>query len=211
MKQLKSYSPLEEKINIWSHLFGVVISLFWLIAFIYKGISIDNTIYLISCTIYGAAALNLFTASTLYHSEKNLSKRKRLQVFDHISIYLLIAGGYTPLSLIAIGGVWGWSIFGVAWGVGVTGIILKLFFTGRYSLISTISYVAMGWIMIAAVKPLLNNLSTDAIIWLAIGGISYTVGAALYSIKKVPYNHAIFHIFVVGGYISHSICIYYYL
>ncbi len=153
----------------------------------------------------------LFSASTLYHSSKKPEKRKKLKVFDHVANYFLIAGTYTPFTLLGLQGTWGWSMFGVAWGIGIAGMILKLFFTGKFNILSMLIYIAMGWIIVVAIKPVLNTFSSETQFWLATGGVFYTVGAVLYSIKKIPFNHAIFHVSVLGGALSHFIGVYYYL
>jgi hemolysin III len=149
----------------------------------------------------------LYLASTLYHNSKVPEKRKKLKVFDHASIYVLIAGSYTPFSLLVLRGAWGWSVFGVVWGIAVAGIILKLFFTGRFNIVSTISYILMGWVVVVAIKPLIANFETEGLLLLLAGGVFYTVGAVLYSIKRIPYNHAIFHFFVLFGSLAHYLAI----
>ena len=137
--------------------------------------------------------------------------RSRLRINDHASIYVLIAGTYTPFVLVTLNGPLGWTIFGLSWGMALTGIILKIFFTGKYNLISTLMYVFMGWIIIFAIKPLINNLSNEGIVWLFNGGIAYTIGAVLYGIKRLKFNHAIFHIFVLMGSFSHFVSVYFYV
>lgn len=208
---IKTYSPIEERLNIWSHFVGVILGILGLVLLLGKGINLNSIIHIASYVIYGLSMVVLFLASTLYHSATETSKRMKLKIFDHVAIYFLIAGSYTPFTLIGLKGVWGWSIFGVAWGIGIIGMVLKLFFTGRFNFLSTLSYVLMGWVVVIAIKPLMNSLSSDALFWLAMGGVFYTVGAVLYSIKKIPYNHAIFHFFVLGGCISHFIGIYLYV
>jgi hemolysin III len=126
----------------------------------------------------------LYGASTLYHSAKKPVLRNKLNIIDHVSIYVLIAGTYTPFTLVTLKGTIGWVIFGISWGLAITGIILKLFFTGKYNLMSTIMYVLMGWVIVFAIKPLINNLPLAGLLWLVAGGISYTIGAILYGIKK---------------------------
>jgi len=126
-------------------------------------------------------------------------------------IYVLIAGTYTPITLITMGGATGWAMFGVAWGMAFTGIIVKLFFTGRFHLVSTLMYVFMGWIMVFAIEPLIDNLPTNGLIWLFSGGIAYTVGAVLYAIKGIKFSHAIFHIFVLIGSACHFVTVYFYV
>ncbi|MGE4289772.1 MAG: hemolysin III family protein [Salinivirgaceae bacterium] len=197
------YTHTEEQINIWSHFAGIILSLVGMVILLIKGINLQSTLHIVSYAIYGTSMLVLFSASTLYHSAKNPEKRKKLNIFDHAAIYFLIAGTYTPFTLLGLQGAWGWSIFGVAWGIGLAGIILKLFFTGRFNLLSTISYVAMGWIIVFALKPLIERFPFEGLMWLAAGGVFYTIGAVLYMFKKIPYNHAIFHFFVLAGAIAH--------
>ncbi|RLD75234.1 MAG: hemolysin D, partial [Bacteroidetes bacterium] len=134
-----------------------------------------------------------------------------LNIFDHSAIYVLIAGTYTPFTLLVLKGWVGWTIFGVSWGLALTGIVLKLFFTGKYDTISTIAYVLMGWLIIFAIKPLVNEMPFSGLMWLLAGGVFYTVGAILYSIKKLKYNHAIFHIFVLLGSFSHFMAVFFYI
>jgi len=134
-----------------------------------------------------------------------------LKIFDHASIYVLIAGSYTPFTLVTLNGTTGWVIFSIAWGSALIGIILKLFFTGKYSIVSTIMYVVMGWIIVFAIKPLIQHLPTYGLYWLVGGGIAYTIGAILYSIKRIKFNHALFHILVLIGSFCHFISIYFYV
>ena len=173
--------------------------------------SYGNAWHIASAAIFGASLITLYAASTAYHSATKAELRARLRIIDHATIYILIAGTYTPFTLITLNGTVGWMIFAFSWGMAISGIILKLFFTGRFNLVSTLMYVFMGWIIIFAVKPLIANLSTEGLIWLVAGGLSYTIGAIIYSIKKVPFNHAIFHLFVLGGSICHFVAVYFYV
>ena len=167
--------------------------------------------HIVSFSIFGASLIILFAASTIYHSSKKPELRSRLRIIDHASIYILIAGTYTPFALITLHGTIGWAIFGTTWGLALIGIILKLFFTGKYSIISTITYVLMGWIIVFAIKPLIHNLPLSGLIWLLAGGILYTIGAILYSLKKLKFNHAIFHIFVLFGAFCHFVAVFFYV
>ncbi len=153
----------------------------------------------------------LYAASTFYHSAKKPELRIRLRIIDHASIYVLIAGTYTPFTLATLHGTIGWVIFGISWGLALSGIILKLFFTGKYNLISTIMYVLMGWVIVFAIKPLINNLSSEGLFWLFAGGMSYIMGAIIYSTKKLKFNHAIFHIFVLMGSFCHFMSVFFYV
>jgi hemolysin III len=153
----------------------------------------------------------LYLASTLFHSAKRQKIRNRLNVFDHASIFLLIAGTYTPFLLVTLNGPWGWSLFGVVWGIALTGIVLKLFFTGQKQVISTIGYVLLGWVIIIATKPLIENIETAGLWWLLAGGITYSSGAIFYLIRKLPFNHAIFHLFVLAGSACHFVAVFWYV
>ena len=137
--------------------------------------------------------------------------RKRLKIFDHAAIYVLIAGTYTPFTLITLNGTIGWVIFGVSWGMALIGIILKFFFTGKYKSISTLMYILMGWMIVFAIKPLIDSLALEGLNWLIAGGVSYTIGAVLYSIEKIKFNHAIFHIIVLIGSFCHFISVFFYV
>jgi len=205
------YPPLEEKFNIYSHAFGLLISLIALVLLVVRASLYGNVWHIVSFSIYGSSLILLYAASTIYHSSKKPKLRLRLQIFDHAAIYVLIAGTYTPFTLVTLNGTTGWIMFGVTWLFALTGIILKLFFIGRYNNLSTIMYVFMGWIVVFAIKPLIHNLPFEGLMWLFTGGISYTVGAVLYSIKKMPYNHAIFHVFVLIGSICHFVAVYFYV
>ena len=211
MNSLKFYSPLEEKTNIISHAIGLVLSIIALVLMVIRASQYGNVWHIVSVSIFGASLIALYAASTFYHSAKEPSLRSRLRILDHATIYVLIAGTYTPLTLITLNSTTGWVIFGAAWGMALTGIILKLFFTGRFNLLSTLMYVFMGWIIIFAIKPLINSLSTEGLFWLFAGGVAYTTGAILYSIKKIKFNHAIFHLFVLLGSSCHFISVYCYV
>ncbi len=204
---VKTYSPREEKLNVISHFTGLLLSIIGSIVLIIKGISSGTGLSIVSYIVYGTSMILLYLASTLYHNSKEAEKRRKLKVFDHASIYVLIAGTYTPFSLLVLKGAWGWSVFGVVWGIALAGIILKLFFTGRFNIVSTISYILMGWVVVVAIKPLIANYQTEGLILLLGGGLFYTFGAVLYSIKRIPYNHAIFHFFVLFGSLAHYIAI----
>jgi len=212
MTEYKSpYSQKEELLNVISHGLGFVLSIPALIVLVIYAKREGNIWHIVSFSIYGTSMILLYLASTLYHAAKKPSLKKKLNVFDHSAIYLLIAGTYTPFALVTLNGTWGWSIFGVVWGIAAIGLVLKLFYTGRFNKISTLAYVLMGWVMVVAIKPLMDNLSAEGLFWLFIGGVFYTIGALLYLIKKLPYNHAIFHIFVLLGSVSHYIAVLYYV
>ena len=198
-KGIKFYSPLEEKINVTTHAVGLGLSVIALVLLVTRAIRQGDIWHIVSFSIFGVSLCVLYAASTFYHNAKKPELRSKLRVFDHASIYVLIAGTYTPYTIVTLHGLTGWVIFGISWGLAISGIILKLFFTGKYDFISTLMYVFMGWIIIFAIKPLTNYLSSGGIFWLIAGGMSYTLGAVIYGIKKINFNHAIFHIFVLIG------------
>ncbi len=207
----KIYPPKEEKLNIISHGLGLLLSLVALPLLVVFSSIKGDVWHIVSFSIYGSSMVVLYLASTLFHSSKKQNIRKRLNVFDHASIYLLIAGTYTPFLLVTLRGPWGWTLFGIIWGMAVTGIILKLFFAGRYNVVSAIAYVIMGWVIIIALKPLISNLEAAGLWWLLAGGISYSVGVIFYLSNKMRYNHAIFHLFVLAGSICHFISVFWYV
>jgi len=206
-----TYDPKEEFWNVMTHGFGLLLSIAGLIVLvIYSGLYLSAK-HIVGFSIYGVSLVVLYAASTTYHMAKKEKLRLRLNVFDHSAIYVLIAGTYTPITLITLQGSVGWSLFAVIWGLAIVGIVLKLFYTGRFDKLSTAIYVLMGWLAIVAIKPLLNNMSTEGLIWLLIGGLFYTVGAVFYLINSIKFNHVIFHVFVLFGSICHFICILFYV
>lgn len=208
---ISTYSPLEESINIYSHAVGIVLSLIALILLMVRSAQQAEALPLISVTIFGLSLVTLYTTSTFYHNCKQPALRARLRIFDHVSIYILIAGTYTPFALLVLTGNTGWIIFGISWGLALVGSCLKIFFTGKYTLLSTIMYGLMGWLIVFAIKPLTSNLAEGGLLWLVIGGILYSTGGMLYSIKRLPLNHAIFHLFVLSGSFCHFISLYYFV
>jgi len=189
----------------------LVLSIVALVLLLVKSSSYGIVWHITSFSIYGASLIVLYAASTFYHYSQSPKLRHRLNIFDHASIYILIAGTYTPFTLVVLNGWIGWTIFGISWGLAIAGVTLKLFFTGRFNKISTIAYVLMGWVIVFAIKPLIDNLSVEGLWWLLFGGIFYTVGAVLFSIPKIKYNHLIFHIFVLLGSFSHFMAVYFHV
>lgn len=211
IKEIKYYSPIEEEINIISHAIGLILSIVAFVLLVTHAILDGNAWHIVSFSIFGASLIILYATSTFYHSAKKPELRSRLRIIDHAAIYVLIAGTYTPLTLVTLNGQIGWVIFGTSWTLALIGIILKLFFTGKYKSISTLLYVLMGWVIVFAIGPLKSNLSLEGLFWLFAGGIAYTIGAILYSIKKIQFNHAVFHVFVLIGSISHFMLVFFYI
>lgn len=165
----------------------------------------------VSFSIYGASLILLYLASTFYHSFQSPRLKEIFRVLDHSAIFLLIAGTYTPFTLVNLRGGWGWTLFGLIWGLAMFGILLEVFFIDRFKALSMATYVGMGWLVIIALKPLLSAVPVGGMIWLGIGGLTYTLGVIFYLWEGVPFNHAIWHLFVLGGSVCHFFCILFYV
>jgi len=199
----------QEIINTYTHLFGVGLSITALVVMIVRASLYGSAISIVSAAIFGASLIVMYLASTLYHAAKNVRTKVKLNKFDHSAIYVLIAGTYTPFTIVTLQGGWGWSIFGVQWGLAIVGILYKVFwYNPKYKAISAYAYIAMGVMMLIAIKPLYEVLPVGGLIWLGIGGIIYIVGVYFYLSKKIPLAHGIWHLFVLGGSIAHFIAIY---
>ncbi|KIP86432.1 hemolysin III family protein [Stenotrophomonas sp. CFBP 13724] len=162
---------------------------------------------LFSSIVFGVALLLLYTASTLYHAIQHPVAKGRLKVFDHCAIYVLIAGTYTPFMLIGLRGPWGWSMFAAIWTLALAGVVFKLFYTGRFKALSTGIYIAMGWLIVVAIKPMLAAIDLGTLGWLLAGGLSYTLGTYFYHRESIRYSHAIWHLFVIGGSVCHFVAV----
>lgn len=156
---------------------------------------------------FGVTLLLLYLASTLYHAIQHPVAKGRLKVFDHCAIYLLIAGTYTPFTLIGLRGPWGWGLFAAIWTLALAGVVFKLFYTGRFKTLSTLIYVAMGWLVLVAFKPMLSSLDGWTIGWLLAGGVFYTLGTYFYHRESIPYAHAIWHLFCIAGSVCHYVAV----
>ncbi len=157
--------------------------------------------------VFGITLLLLYTASTLYHAIQHPIAKGRLKVFDHCAIYLLIAGTYTPFTLIGLRGPWGWGLFAAIWTIALAGVVFKLFHTGRFPRLSTALYVAMGWLVVVAIKPMLASIDVWTLGWLLAGGVFYTLGTYFYHRESIPYAHAIWHLFVIAGSVCHFVAV----
>lgn len=193
----------EELASALTHGAGVVASAVGAVVLIALSALRGDPWKIVGTAVFSATLVLLYTASTLYHASRRPAARARLQVFDHCAIYLLIAGTYTPFTLVGLRGSWGWSLFGVAWGLAVAGVVFKLFFTGRFPRLSTAIYVGMGWMVLVAAGPMTRLLSPETLAWLVAGGLTYTAGTLFYHSRRIPYAHAIWHLFVLGGSVCH--------
>ncbi|MFT4762090.1 MAG: hemolysin III [Paraglaciecola sp.] len=187
-------------------------SIIGLIFLVIRAQELNDTLTLITFAIFGLSLIILYAASTIYHSIQTPISRLRWAIGDHSAIYLLIAGSYTPFTLITLPDPVGIILFTAIWCCAAIGMILKFFFTGRFEVVSTIMYVLMGWMAVFAFNPLLENLDMNGVYLLFSGGISYTVGALFFLLDgKLKFNHAIFHVFVLGGSFCHYLAIYFYV
>ncbi len=167
--------------------------------------------HIVGCSVFGAALILLYTASTLYHSIPLPRVKAVLRTLDHSAIFVLIAGTYTPFLLVNLRGPWGWSLFGVIWGLALVGIVLRIVRGRRSTLLSVGLYVGMGWAVVAAIEPMLNSVAPGGLLLLLLGGLAYTLGIVFYAWKRLPYHHAIWHVFVLAGSISHFFAILFYV
>lgn len=197
---------LEEKLNAYSHAVGIVLAIIGGIV-LFKGYLGSIPLMKGSIIAYAASLILLFTASTIYHAVENPKIKKRLRILDHISIYYLIAGTYTPVCLSVLLPSKGWLLFYLVWGIALFGTVLKIFFTGRFEAFSLVLYGVMGWLIVIDLPYLLEHMSTTGLIYLSLGGAFYTIGILFYAVKKIPYNHLIWHFFVLGGAISHWVLV----
>lgn len=199
MTTLPSSRKHEELLNTLTHGLGVLASVAGGTLLIVLSAKYGDAWQIVGSSIFTGSLLLLYSASTSYHAAKNPSLKARLRIFDHASIFILIAGTYTPFMLVGLRGGWGWSLFGVTWGLAILGVVLKLFLTGRFDKTSTVIYLAMGWLAIIAIGPMMEALPSSTLWWIVGGGVAYSAGTIFYLSKRIPYAHAIWHLFVLAG------------
>jgi hemolysin III len=202
------YTAREELANSLTHGLGVLLSVAGLAALVMASARHGDAWHVTSTAIFGATLVLSYLTSTLYHSLRGDRVKEVLRKFDHAAIFLLIAGTYTPFVLVTLRGPWGWSLFGVVWGLAIAGVALKFWFAGRFRLLSTAIYLAMGWLVLIALKPLTAALPRDGLVWLFSGGLCYSLGAGFYLWKRLPYHHAIWHVFVLAGGACHWVAVF---
>lgn len=207
---MRIQTAFEERWNAITHGLGALLGVAGLVLLIVFDQQ-KSTYSLFSVIIYGISLIVLFTASTVYHSVRNEKHRHIFRIVDHISIYLLIAGTYTPVVLIALADSLGWTLFWVVWGIAAFGLVLKLFFTGKFELLSTLLYLVMGWLIVFDFTNLSEAIGSKGVLLLFAGGMSYTVGIVFYLIERIPYNHIIWHLFVLAGAICHFFMIFFFV
>ncbi|WP_028974053.1 PAQR family membrane homeostasis protein TrhA [Spirochaeta cellobiosiphila] len=200
----------EDLVSAWSHAIGMVFGLVALILLAKKGYHTGDTGTALGYILYGFTIIILFTSSTLYHFFEPSDRKRLMRIFDHMSIYLMIAGTYTPIT-IAMGGVWGWSIFATIWTLAFLGMILKILFWGKFGIFHVLFYIAMGWLVVIGWNQVASHVHPRFLTYAMAGGITYTLGTIVYAMKKIPYYHGIWHLFVLGGNICFFLGIYYYI
>lgn len=205
------YSPGEELANRLTHGLGAAFSVAGLVLMVVFSARHGDAWQVVSTAIFGATLVLLYTSSTVYHSFRDERLSRLLQKFDHAAIFLLIAGTYTPFVLVTLRGPWGWSLFGVVWVMAAAGVTLKFWFAGRFKVLSTLIYIIMGWLVLIALKPLSAALPAGGMRLLVAGGLCYTGGAAFYLWRRLPYHHAIWHLFVLGGSVCHWAAVFWYV
>ncbi|MBK1883345.1 hemolysin III family protein [Luteolibacter pohnpeiensis] len=212
---LSSRSPLchthrEEVANVMTHAAGVLLSIAALVGMILA--AQGSALAVVSVTVFGASLILLYLSSTLYHVFTTVRTKQFFQMLDHACIYLLIAGSYTPVTLISLKGPWGWSLFGAVWGLAIAGVMVKTLIPGKKDhWISTALYVVMGWLVVIAIGPLLKALPFAGLAWLVAGGLSYTLGVVFFAWTSLRFHHAIWHLFVLGGSACHVVAVWFYV
>ena len=208
---MTGYSIGEEIANSITHGIGVILAIIGLVAMVITAAANGTASHIVSASIFGATMILLYLASTLYHSFQQKRIKQVLKTLDHSAIFLLIAGTYTPFAIVSLRGPWGWSLFGTIWGLALAGIIIQLTPLAKIKILSVGLYLAMGWVAIIAAKPMIAALNLSGFMLLLLGGITYSIGVIFYVWKKLPYGHAIWHLFVLGGSVLHFFSVYYYV
>ncbi|WP_430786252.1 PAQR family membrane homeostasis protein TrhA [Virgibacillus flavescens] len=209
--KMHTFTREEEIVHAITHGIGALLSIVALVLLISYASVADNAWNLITVIVFGITMLFMYISSTVMHILLDGKWKDIFQIFDHSSIYLFIAGTYTPLLLSVIGGKLGWILFGIIWGMAIIGVIFKIFFVEKFVVISTLMYILMGWIIVFAWDPLIQSLNESGVLLLIIGGVFYTVGAIFYVWRGFPYHHAVWHLFVLAGSTFHFLTIFYYV
>ncbi len=211
MKIHSQYTPTEEIFHGITHGIGAALSIAGLVILVVLAVQMGDVWRIVSFSIYGGSLTLLYLASTLYHSFQDERLKRFFRHFDHLSIFLLIAGTYTPVTLISLRGAWGWTLFALIWGFAVSGIVYELLFLGRYKWITMSIYLGMGWLAVVAIKPMLTMVPRGLFWWLLAGGLCYTGGVFFYAREKMRYHHVLWHLFVLFGSACHFLGFFFYL
>ena len=211
MDHSREQSALEEFFNSITCGAGLCLSIVALVILVVSASLHGDPRRVVSLSIYGASLVFLFTCSTLYHSFRDKKAKHALEILDHSAIYVLIAGTYTPFALVTLKGAWGWSLFGIVWGLALAGTVFKIFFVKRFKAFLVTLYLLMGWLAVGALGPLTQRLAAGGVRWLAAGGLIFTLGVFFYAFKRLPFQHAIWHLFVLMGCACHFFSILFYV
>lgn len=211
MKDTHVYTKKEEVVNAITHGIGILLSVTALVFLVMFAVQNGSTWHVVTFTIYGVTMILLFLSSTLVHSFPEGKLKDLFEIFDHAAIYLFIAGTYTPFTLIVINGALGWTLLGIVWGIAIVGIVFKSFFVKKFMFISTLLYVVMGWLIVIGWNPLVTTLPTAGITLLVAGGLLYTIGAIFYVWRGFTFHHAVWHLFVLAGSVSHFFAVLFYV
>ncbi len=207
MAHTRPWTLGEEIAHALTHGVGLAASIAGLVVLVVVAAETRDPWRIVGCAIYGTTLILLYAASTLYHALSRTRARRVLRILDHSAIYLLIAGTYTPFTLVNLRGPWGWTLLGIVWGLAVLGVTSKSVFGTRWPIISTTIYIVMGWTVLVAVKPLLANVPPAGIAWLVAGGVAYTAGVIFFAWERLRYSHAIWHVFVMAGSVFHFVAV----
>jgi len=208
---INNFSKSEEIWNAATHGIGLILSIAGLAILVAFATLTGSAMIIVSASIFSATLIIMYGSSTLYHAISNKKIKKIFQTLDHASIYILIAGTYTPITLITLEGAWGWSIFSINWTIAIIGIYMKFAYPRRFEKVSLFLYVIMGWMIIIAIQPLIQNMNLGGLILLVVGGLFYTFGIFFYIKDHKPYYHTVWHFFVLAGSISHYLMILFYV
>lgn len=197
----------EELANCITHGLGALLAAVGLVVLVVSAVRRGTGVHVVASSVFGLSLLNLYAASTLYHVIRNPAAKRTLRRFDHAAIFLLIAGTYTPFTLVTLRGAWGWSIFGVVWGLAVVGLFFEDALRRRAAGLSLGLYILMGWVAVAAIEPLLEALPRGGVVLLFGGGLAYTCGTIFYLMRRIPYHHALWHLAVLAGSLLHYVAV----
>lgn len=201
----------EELANALTHGFGLLMSIIGMIILLAEAYTVPDSWLWSSVLVYSLSLTVLYAASTIYHSLRHRKLKRLFNIIDHAAIFLLIAGTYTPFCLVLLRNTWASSLIWIVWGIALSGVVFKIFYTGKFQRASTLIYLALGWLCIIALKPIIATIPHDCLMWIVAGGLSYTGGTIFFHWESLPYNHAIWHLFVLVGSACHFISIFNYI
>ena len=208
---LVTYSKEEELANRLTHGLAAILSLFGLVVLIVNAAKTGDPYRVVSCAIYGSVLSLFYLISTLYHSLRKAKARYVFRILDHAGIFVVIAGTYTPFTLVSLRAGRGWMLFGIVWGLAIAGVIFKSLMTHKLVFLAPVFYIALGWLIVVDLEELLTMVPANGVAWLVAGGLCYTLGVAFYAIDRIPFNHAIWHLFVIAGSLCHYLAILWYV